>query len=386
MILQDFHFGPDGNLLPQYQAQFEANFDPAKATPAPVLRTAPQMIIDAIGINRGSSNNTQPVLQNPQSDVDLSGLYADTGYTQSPLMQVAQGGQPILFPQQAYQGKPAPANTPVLTTGNPSAPTAQTMAPPPVLTAAPSTVAPTGTQQQTGNKRDATALSVPRQKMSLGEVMGRYGGAIMNAGSQGGMAQVGAMGTVTGQIADKEREMERYAYEQQLAQQQAQAKAITDAEENGAVVAEYDAAIAQMDKLYNDIISAGDTLTGPIDGTAGALKDRIQGDPKAAIRLAMEQFKVDQMLINIAKTKGAISDREMALFGKPMPSMLDDEKVWLDFIYPRMQAAKAIRNRIASGTRVNSTQDVATSPSTPQSSAGYSPEDQAIIDKYTTPQ
>lgn len=351
-------YDSQGNLLQPYQQALQSNFNPTKAVPEPVLKTA--------------------------ADVDLSGLYDGTGYNKSPLIQMAQGGQPILFPQQVYQGKPAPANTPVLTTGNPTPTAPQTAPPPPVLTAVPSAAAPTEPQQQTGNKRDATALSVPRQKMSLGEVMGRYGGAMANAASQGGIAQIGAMGTVTGQIADKEREMERYAYEQQLAQQQAQAKAITDAEENGAVVAEYDAAIAQMDKLYNDITGAGDTLTGPLDGTAGALKDRIQGDPKAAIRLAMEQFKVDQMLINIAKTKGAISDREMALFGKPMPSMLDDEKVWLDFIYERMQAAKTIRNRLASGTRVGSTQDVASPPSTLQPSTGYSPEDQAIIDKYTT--
>jgi hypothetical protein len=51
---------------------------------------------------------------------------------------------------------------------------------------------------QTGGRRDSTALAAAKktQHVSFAEAMGRYGGAIMNAGSQGGMAQVGAMGTV----------------------------------------------------------------------------------------------------------------------------------------------------------------------------------------------
>ena len=38
-----------------------------------------------------------------------------------------------------------------------------------------------------------------------------------------------------------------------------------------------------------------------------------------------------------SKTKGAISDREMALFRKPIPKISDDEQLWIDWITPRLE-------------------------------------------------
>ena len=189
-------------------------------------------------------------------------------------------------------------------------------------------------EAQTGGRRDSTALAAAKQNsgMSFAEKMGRYGGAIMNAGSQGGMAQVGAMGTVTGEIKDIEREQENLRLQEQQKVQKEQQKKSAEFDE---IIGTYDSSIAEMDRLYADVFAAGDELTGPYDGFMGKWVDNLRGNPEAYTRLAMDQFKVDEILKNVAKTKGAISDREMATFERPMPSMMADEKVWLDWIYEK---------------------------------------------------
>jgi hypothetical protein len=84
----------------------------------------------------------------------------------------------------------------------------------------------------------------------------------------------------------------------------------------------------------------------------------------------MDQFKVDEILKNVAKTKGAISDREMATFERPMPSMTADEKVWLDWIYEKRAAAISVRNKLRAKQGGGS-------------ASNYSPEDQALVDQYS---
>ena len=224
-------------------------------------------------------------------------------------------------------------------------------------------------EAQTGGRRDSTALAAAKKNsgMSFAEKMGRYGGAIMNAGSQGGMAQVGAMGTVTGEIKDIEREQENLRLQEQQKVQQAQQKQSAEFDE---IIGTYDSSIAEMDRLYADVFAAGDELTGPYDGFMGKWVDNLRGNPEAYTRLAMDQFKVDEILKNVAKTKGAISDREMATFERPMPSMAADEKVWLDWIYEKRAAAISVRNKLRAKQGGGS-------------ASNYSPEDQAVLDQYS---
>ena len=231
-------------------------------------------------------------------------------------------------------------------------------------------------EAQTGGRRDSTALAAAKQNsgMSFAEKMGRYGGAIMNAGSQGGMAQVGAMGTVTGEIKDIEREQENLRLQEQAKQQEAYQKSIAEQQKQSAefdeIIGTYDSSIAEMDRLYADVFAAGDELTGPYDGFMGKWIDNLRGNPEAYTRLAMDQFKVDEILKNVAKTKGAISDREMATFERPMPSMAADEKVWLDWIYEKRAAATSVRNKLRAMQGGGS-------------ASNYSPEDQALVDQYS---
>ena len=222
---------------------------------------------------------------------------------------------------------------------------------------------------QTGGRRDSTALAAAKKNrhVSFAEAMGRYGGAIMNAGSQGGMAQVGAMGNVTGEIADIERAENNRIEQEQEARQKVQQEQSAEFDE---IIGTYDSSIAEMDRLYADVFAAGDELTGPYDGFMGKWIDNLRGNPEAYTRLAMDQFKVDEILKNVAKTKGAISDREMETFERPMPSMMADEDVWLDWIYEKRAAAISVRNKLKA-------MQGGGGPS------NYSSEDQALIDQYS---
>jgi hypothetical protein len=212
---------------------------------------------------------------------------------------------------------------------------------------------------QTGGRRDSTTLAAAKktQHVSFGEAMGRYGGAIMNAGSQGGMAQVGAMGTVTGEIADIEREQENLRLQEQAKQQEAYQKSI----------AEQQAGLNEMNQLDSRFSQAlakfelYDNVTGitPVDGFSRVTDWAGMNDSsRQAFRLELKQIIVDETLLSTAKTKGAVSDKEMALFASGIPTMNDDEETWKAWLNQRRSWIAHINNRISTGTQVSSDAEV----------------------------
>ena len=57
---------------------------------------------------------------------------------------------------------------------------------------------------------------------------------------------------------------------------------------------------------------------------------------KAYARFQLQGLKVDDTLLRVAQTKGAISDAEMKLFQSDTPSMTDSEGVWQRYLNERM--------------------------------------------------
>jgi hypothetical protein len=208
----------------------------------------------------------------------------------------------------------------------------------------------------TASRRDGTQMGQANkgsgyQKIGLNERLIRLGGAMQGASHLGGNAAMGAFGQEYANMQNADREGLAAYQKAQMDHQTALAKAQGAGGESQETLMQYDMAIAEMDALYSDISSAGDSLTGLKDGTWGRFVDRMTGDPKAVTRMQMEQFKVDQILISIAKTKGAISDKEMAVFERPMPSIsMDQEETWLAWIKERRDTTADIRNRLANGT------------------------------------
>jgi NACalpha-BTF3-like transcription factor len=74
-------------------------------------------------------------------------------------------------------------------------------------------------------------------------------------------------------------------------------------------------------------------LIGPIDTTLHRTLGALRGTKEYNVLKNLDDIMVDQTLLKTAKTKGAISDREMALFEKGLPSTFSDENSiynWLD--------------------------------------------------------
>ena len=205
----------------------------------------------------------------------------------------------------------------------------------------------------TGNRRDQTPMSLQPQTIGNDEMLIRMGLAGLGANSQGSSASLGAMGDMYGAIQDTNRSgMNSYNLAMQEAQTKAaDAKAKTLAE-NQDKAGQLDQTIFDMDRALANL-AGGMNLTGWLDSTIGAAWDSFKGNPEAAARLLLKKLKVDDALMRVAQTKGAISNNEMKLFLSPAPADTEDEKVWIKWIKDRRDAAAAIRHRLLTGERVD---------------------------------
>lgn len=77
---------------------------------------------------------------------------------------------------------------------------------------------------------------------------------------------------------------------------------------------------------------------GLLPGVAGFF-----GGDQVASNKFLQGLKVDETLLNTARTKGAISNAEMELFASPIPALSDDrEKVWKPYIEARLPVIKKL--------------------------------------------
>ena len=240
----------------------------------------------------------------------------------------------------------------------------------------------------TGNRRDQTPMSLQPQTIGNDEMLIRMGLAGLGANSQGSMASLGAMGDMYGAIQDTNRSgINSYNLAMQKAQATAaDAKAKTLAE-NQQQIGQIDQTIFDMDRALDNLENKGMSLTGWWDATVGKALDNFAGNPEAAGRLLLQKLKVDDTLLRVAQTKGAISNKEIDLFMSPSPSNFSDEKVWIKWIKDRKAAIQRVRQRLASGTTVDPAQQASVDQvnmfsSTQSASPSYSAEDQALINKY----
>ncbi len=288
-----------------------------------------------------------------------------------------------------------------------------------------------GVLAQPENRRDNAMLATPkrpeRPDMSIGmaDALMSIGGAGLRGAQEGGLSSLGGMIQQKDVIDEVNRSAVLEDYNAQIAQQEAERNAKFDQQKQADLqayreaslkarqgttsstsakqdadlqqgIANYDQAITKMEMALGDLRS-GMSLTGLIDGTIGALWDRVRGNPEATSRLLLQELKVDSALIQISQTKGAISNKEMELFLSPTPDIkLDAESTWINWIERRLELAKTVRNRLANGETVDNpaTEEQAsqfattpattaqTSPASAQGDFVLSPEDQAIFDKY----
>ncbi len=121
-------------------------------------------------------------------------------------------------------------------------------------------------------------------------------------------------------------------------------------------LADSEASIREFQELDQALAQGG--LTGPLDASLGRLERMFgTGGKKPSYRLRLEKLKVNEGLANIAKTKGAISDREMKLFLSPAPVLSDDESVWRDWIRTKMVMEQELQKRLRKRLNINSPED-----------------------------
>ena len=104
-------------------------------------------------------------------------------------------------------------------------------------------------------------------------------------------------------------------------------------------------------QAIRDSRAAGGNLTG-IGGWIKGFVDNFTGDEDAARRLILQRVKVDDALLRVAETKGAISNAEMKLFLAPAPSNFQDEAIWEQWLLDRMEALERVQARLSQGATV----------------------------------
>lgn len=220
---------------------------------------------------------------------------------------------------------------------------------------------------QTDKKRDKTSFGDylkkkvyeddPRGGNSLSSKLIRMGAAMQGSSHQGLNAAMAAMGGEYGNIQREDQAAEQAFMAQQAKQQEANAKAIAEQQEGLNEMNQLDSRFSQAlakFELYDNV-----TGITPVDGFSRVTDWAGMNDSsRQAFRLELKQIIVDETLLSTAKTKGAVSDKEMALFASGIPTMNDDEETWKAWLNQRRSWIAHINNRISAGTRVSSDAEV----------------------------
>ena len=261
-------------------------------------------------------------------------------------------GQTMANPQQQAVPQLSTPVTPYQIPANPAL-LLQQVGMQPVLTNP--TVAPVAVNNNVQPRRDAVAMAVPRPRVPLSEKLMRVGGAIVGGAQEGGLAAFEAGTNEFGEIMDTQRELDliygRDLNDRLAASAAAQQEALED---NMEAIGMYQQSLNDFARAKAHLREGG--ITGLFDNTIQRGIDNITGDPRAAGRLLLDKLKVDDALMRIAQTKGAISNKEMDLFLQPAPSGFQDEKVWLDWIEQKERALGAILYRLQNNIKVSAGQ------------------------------
>jgi len=206
-------------------------------------------------------------------------------------------------------------------------------------------------QTPTNNTANARNSGMPDMRIGRSEGLGRIGTAILAGNKTGLMDAMAAGGNAMYATSDANRQAELAEYENserlrlekvKEAQVAAALAARGRGGSGGSGRASSYGSVGAQAAQFNEIIAAlrsDGNLTGPIAGTVGQARDRsgvFGGDAaRADLRLQMEGIALNEQLLYTAETKGAITDREMAMFRKPIPKITDSEELWIAWLTPR---------------------------------------------------
>lgn len=208
-------------------------------------------------------------------------------------------------------------------------------------------------QTPTNNTGNARRSGMPDMRIGRMEHLGRIGAAMLGSAGDGLLASMGAGGEAMNAVNDENRnaEMAEYKNSERLRLEKAKLAALAARRGKGGKgdkTNPYGSVGAQAAQ-FNEIIAAlksDPNMTGLFAGSAGQFLDRSgYGDAnRANLRLQMAGIALDEQLLYTAETKGAITDREMAMFREPIPRMTDTEKLWIAWLEPRAAVLNQLAN------------------------------------------
>jgi len=215
-----------------------------------------------------------------------------------------------------------------------------------------------------GNARGSVRMpQMPQnQKIGMGgEGLMRIGGNMIGASADGGLAALNAGTNTYGDIMDynRARDMDEYAIQEAQALEQQRRLDLqrkmeqeqtpeTDNEAVGALRTGISKLNRAAQLLQNKNLTGLDpkTLWNRVIG-------KTAGNKEEAIRLFLSEIRLDSIMQRVSETKGAISNKEMELFGSQAPNMNAQESVWLDWITRQLEMSQILLNRLQTGERVD---------------------------------
>jgi hypothetical protein len=220
------------------------------------------------------------------------------------------------------------------------------------------------------NDRKGSAVSanargsmMPYAKINRNEALMRIGGAIIGGSDQGFAGSARAATQEFGNIQDANRASETAAFNKaeatRLAEERIAAlRAKGSSKDKDKTTQTLNDVSTQLNSFQSglDAIAQSKAEGGNLTGVGGIFKsfvDNYTGSPDAARRLLLSRLKVDDALLRVAETKGAISNKEMDLFLQPAPKNFQDEQIWVDWINERMVALRNVQNRLNGNVVIN---------------------------------
>ena len=210
---------------------------------------------------------------------------------------------------------------------------------------------------------NARGSMMPFAKINRNEALMRIGGAIIGGSDQGFAGSARAATQEFGNIQDANRASETAAFNKaeatRLAEERIAAlKAKGSGKSSDKDKETFNNVSSQLNSFQSglDAIAQSKAEGGNLTGVGGIFKsfiDNYTGSPDAARRLLLSRLKVDDALLRVAETKGAISNKEMDLFLQPAPKNFQDEKIWVDWINERMVALRNVQNRLNGNVIIN---------------------------------
>ena len=215
-------------------------------------------------------------------------------------------------------------------------------------------------ESSTDRKRDRTTFGeFLANRPGMSDRLIRMGSAMQAASPRGLNAAMAAMGQAYADVNAEQREQAQLAAQAQL---EAQQKAAEAANDNQEINDQFESQIFKYEKALEDF-EIYKNVTGLFDGTLRAFFEEADafgmGDArKAAFRRRLQKIIVDETLLNTANTKGAISDKEMALFKSAVPTLTASEDAWVEWLKARRENLIELQARLRNGVTVDKNADI----------------------------